>query len=664
MKQHGFALITVLIVLAVLMVLLTAHFLTTSIELATTRATTDSVTGFYAAEAGLNVRGELIRAVFQGYNRPAGASPAAADPCQVGNLGSGNFACQNFSINNRTVVTYVVEDPRNNDPNDSARMLTIPPGERFAGLNAIQYRYSVFSKALPPNDDRPEAILEMVFRSRLVPLFQFAAFYNKDLEILPGPDMTLNGRVHTNGDLYLNSNATLSITGDITVSERPGGTGGTLFRGRKDGQINPICAGFVRVDDGNPATPDPAIDCDGRRAVPQSELDAWNGRIETGLETLTVPPQETFDIAGFYWREADLRVALDLRAGLANARVIVPNREVLGGVVTENVALTSTLNSCLAATQPAQRYYSIRSSHPGLVGRLPALSTTAVRAVEYSNSLRNHRQNATDNQRTSHTLMLEVDTRALLNCLHQHRTVLFNDSPSVERRLDDTSGGGLVWYFTVLGPHANDAASGYGARLRNSSRLSATVPGAPAINGLTVVSDQAIYLQGDFNLDGPQRGHWRPAAVMADTVHILSNNWSKTAEEWVGGGWGANRRASATTVNAAFLAATNSTGGQEGTGGQGGAYSGGLENYPWFHENWDSIPFNYQGSFVSLERPCRWGAQWSWPNTPTGTGSPRYEAPTRNWGYDTRFNNVANLPPLSPRFVYLIQERFVRDFSR
>jgi type II secretory pathway pseudopilin PulG len=657
MKQHGFALITVLIVLAVLMVLLTAHFLTTSIELATTRATTDSVTGFYAAEAGLNVRGELIRAVFQGYNRPAGTSPAAADPCQVGNLGSGNFACQNFSINNRTVVTYVVEDPRNNDPNDSARMLTIPPGERFAGLNAIQYRYSVFSKAIPPNDDRPEAILEMVFRSRLVPLFQFAAFYNKDLEILPGPDMTLNGRVHTNGDLYLGSGATLSITGEITVSERPGGTGGTLFRGRKN---NTDCTGTVRVDDGNPATPDPAIRCiGGRRAVPQSELDAWNGRIETGLETLTVPPQETFDIAGFYWQEADLRVALDLRAGLANARVIVPNREVVGGVVTQNVALTNTLNSCLAATQPAQRYYSILSSHPGLVGTLPALDATAVRAVEFSNSLRNHRQNSAANQRTSHTLMLEVDTRALLNCLHDNRAVLFNDGPSEQRGLNDTSGGGLVWYFTVLGPHANDTASGYGVRLRNSSQLSATVSGAPAINGLTVVSDQAIYLQGDFNLDGPQGGHWRPAAVMADTVHILSNNWSAAAEGWAGGGsWGGNRRASETTVNAAFLAATNSTGGQEGTGGQGGAYSGGLENYPWFHENWNGIPFNYRGSFVSLERPRRWGAQW------IGTGSPRYDAPIRNWGYDTRFNNVANLPPLSPRFVYLIQERFVRDFSR
>jgi hypothetical protein len=282
-----------------------------------------------------------------------------------------------------------------------------------------------------------------------------------------------------------------------------------------------------------------------------------------------------------------------------------------------------------------------------------------VRAVEYSNSFRNHRQTNQANRRESYTIMLEVDTTALLNCLHQHRNVLFADSPSAERGLNDTSGGGLVWYFTVLGPHANNATSGYGVRLRNSARLAATLPGAPEINGLTVVSDQAIYLQGDFNRDGTGGADWRPAAILADTIHILSNNWDAASEGWDGsGGWGNNRRATETTVNAAFLAATNTTGNQEGVGGQGGAYNGGLENYPWFHENWGGVTFNYKGSFVSLERPRHWGAAW------IGTGAPRYDAPFRNWSYDSRFNDAANLPPLSPRFVYLVQERFVREFSR
>jgi hypothetical protein len=113
----------------------------------------DITSGFYAAEAGLNVRGELIRDEFLGYNRPSGTSPDATDPCVGGNLGSGEMACQTFEFNDRTVSTYVLEDPANNDPDDSERAITVPPGELFAGLSAIQYRYSVFSEATPPGDD-------------------------------------------------------------------------------------------------------------------------------------------------------------------------------------------------------------------------------------------------------------------------------------------------------------------------------------------------------------------------------------------------------------------------------------------------------------------------------------------------------------------------------
>jgi len=43
---------------------------------------------------------------------------------------------------------------------------------------------------------------------------------------------------------------------------------------------------------------------------------------------------------------------------------------------------------------------------------------------------------------------------------------------------------------------------------------------------------------------------------------------------------------------------------------------------------------------------------------------PVYTAPNRDWDYDARFNQAQSLPPLSPRFVYLVQERFIRDFER
>jgi hypothetical protein len=40
-----------------------------------------------------------------------------------------------------------------------------------------------------------------------------------------------------------------------------------------------------------------------------------------------------------------------------------------------------------------------------------------------------------------------------------------------------------------------------------------------------------------------------------------------------------------------------------------------------------------------------------------------YNPPVRNWDYDTAFNNAANLPPLTPRIVYLQQLLFSQKFK-
>ena len=661
-RQEGFALVSVLLALLVLVALSAALVATTMNEIISSRAVMARSSGFYAAEAGLNIRGELVRATFQGFQRPAGGSPGETDPCSTGNLGSGDFRCMDFAFNSRTVSTYVQEDPRNNDPDDGDRMITIPPGERFAGLNAIQYRYHVISEATPPYQDSPEAMLEMVFRTRLVPLFQFAAFYDKDLEILPGQPMTLSGPVHVNGDLYMNG--VLEVLGEISVARREGGGGGELWRGRKDANA---CDGLVQVDDADVATdPNPAITCP-RGAKDQDYLNTWNGRIEVDLDALHVPPRATFEPGGEYWRAADLVVALDIRSADASEwRLMVPNRVFTGGRdgITANEALTQILNespACAALLPPDQRpYAALHDAHPGSSGGMhfPELSPTESRAVEWSNSFRDRRESQGNaGARNARRVLVEVDVRELMNCLHREPD-LFNDGPSSERRLDDTSSGGLVWYLTVLGPDSNDPSSGYGVRLRNGAILGASpfqpapwdaAPPPPDILGLTVISDQSVFIQGDYNLDAD----WRPAAVMADAVHILSNNHA-SVWEWH---WNARQQATPTVVNSAFLSGTQTTGNQEGAGGRGGAYNGGLENYPTLHETWGGgVTLRYRGSFVSLDRPLRSSGPWNHGGHST--------APQRDWGYDSRFNDVANLPPLAPRFVYLLQERFVREYFR
>ena len=293
----GFALIATMLMLVVLVALLGAFSLLTRIELATTKATQDSTSSFYAAEAALNARAEEIRGIFVGYNRPAGTSPDATAACEGTNIGEDDYACADAQLGHKVATSYVVEAAGN------PLITVIPPGERYQNLNAQEYRYEANAESKNP-DGTSGALLKLNFKSRLVPLFQFAAFYNKDLEIAPGPAMTLSGPVHTNGDLFLNANATLGITGQIT-------TAGNLYRGRKNCINN--CSGTVSAS----GTALPACASGGtRRQLSASDVASWAGQIQIDVPQVTVPGPEEFDVSpdALYFAKADLRLILRLRA--------------------------------------------------------------------------------------------------------------------------------------------------------------------------------------------------------------------------------------------------------------------------------------------------------------------------------------------------------------
>jgi len=580
--RNGFALVGVLVLLALLMTLLVGYFALARIELSTTKSTMRSFRGFYAAEAGLNVRADLVRQAFDGYVRPAGSAPDSKTkvPCTGTNLGSGDMRCMDYVFQQRDVTTYVEEHPSN--PN----AIVIPRGEPFQNLSAQEYRYVVYSVARGAQD-LPEAILEMHFKSRLVPLFQFVAFYDKDLEVMPAPSMMLTGPVHANGDIYMGTGGTLSVLGQIT-------TAGDLYQGYKSGNSCP--SGTVKVMDPDNLTALPS--CGGsRRLYTEAELASWNDQILIGLDALDVPsPDMLRPVSGeLYWDHADLRVVLDLNGGSPAIKVYNANG-------TEDATRSATLNGCGVAGYNATMY----------------------------------------NQREGKFIkMLNINLRGLLDCAHV--TGLMDGG----KALDDTSDGGLVWYFTVDGPDSS-GINGYGVRVRNGAELASSILGAPAIQGLTVVSDQAMYVKGDFNATNK-----KPAAFMADSMNVLSNAWNDANSALAL----TNRVASDTTVYAAMLAGTDTTGGVEGSAGQDlGQYNGGLENFTRLHEHWSGNTFTYLGSFVSLSQPLHVNGNWVY-------GTPQYLAPTRVWAFDDDFNDAALLPPLTPRFVYLRQELFVRQFE-
>ena len=74
--------------------------------------------------------------------------------------------------------------------------------------------------------ENAKVTLSQSFETALVPIFQFAVFYDNDLEINPGPDMNLTGRVHTNSDLYLQAGTSLRMDSYVTSA-------GDIHHGRK-----------------------------------------------------------------------------------------------------------------------------------------------------------------------------------------------------------------------------------------------------------------------------------------------------------------------------------------------------------------------------------------------------------------------------------------------
>lgn len=609
---RGFVLFSTLVFITVLGLFLAAYSQVSKVDLGMNSASLNSADSFFAAEAGLNLRAAAVRSKFLGYNRPDGTSPVELLPCQGGNVGSGDYECKTDNFGKKNVTTFIEEAP------DNPAEIRIPVGERFQGLNAQEYRYTARSQATGTSGEI-EAQLELTFRTRLVPLFQFAAFYNKDLEILPGPQMTLNGPVHTNIDLYMDTGATLTFQGQIT-------SGAKMYRGRKNDTS--CLSNTVRAL--NPATYlSLKPSCPSRSLLTKSYLGPWNGMVEQGIGSLEVPaPSSTDSVAGsLYWDRADIRLVLNLNGSKApDYTNSVTAVEVRNPDNSLNATATSNLNAC---TSPS-------SNLPGQ------------RVIGATSSFRNNRESS-----SATIQMLEVDMNNLLACLNSNAvagTSLLANSNGI----DDTTDGGLVLYFTVKGPNSAAAKSLYGIRVRNGKTLQ--ISGAPRVRGVTVVSDQAVYVAGDYNSPA-NAADWVGAAFLTDAINILSNNWFNGTGDAKSTGALNGRVPTATTVQAAFMSGSDLTGGIDGTG-QTGQYNGGLENFPRFHEAWtSSIPFNYTGSMVSLSKSFHNNGPWVY-------GGSQYTAPQRNWAYDTRFNLAEQLPPLTPRFVYLRQELFVRDFDR
>jgi len=473
----------------------------------------------------------------------------------------------------------------------------------YAGLSGLFTDYRIVSNVQGPNGTQSN--LTQTFHYVGIPLFQFAIFYGAgvDLEISPGANMTINGKVFANSNIYLSpQGSTLQMQGLVA-------TAGNIYRTIKRSGTPPV---------------------EGYGSNPQIKDASGN------YQTLNFDHNDSQNFAGS-WSSSQWSSAA---------------QSLFNGTVKD-----STMGVQQIVPPIPQLFYN--PSNPDQVAHemieLPAAgdSTDLASAKMYAQAgLRIVNGLATDQSGNAVSLPSGViTTSTFYDGREQNMMTVTNvDISKLPSSWFSSSGvlsNGLLYVANSNGgPSATCPQGTRGSsnpcpavRLINGSTL-------PSSGGLTIASQNPVYIQGNYNttLNGPGGTTHPPAAVLADAVTVLSNNWSDSNAA-NSSSLLSNRNATSTTINAAIATGPSN----ESTSGAG---NGQLENDIRLLENWSGQTLTYSGSIVDLWHSEQVSAPWQ------NTGV-YYNAPTRNWSYDTLFNT--NPPPGTPRGIVMTRGQWTQN---
>lgn len=416
---------------------------------------------------------------------------------------------------------------------------------QYTGLKAYASTFRVLSNARSTFPPAVVAAVQQDVQLASVPVFQFAIFYTMDLEIHPGAVMNINGRVHSNGEIYTQPNISVSYLDHVTAVRNI-----NLFQSPLDPTARPTdgVVNFLSEHDARVSSLTLPI--------------GTNNSPEAVHSVLKIPPwnESPHSLMGKqrYYNKADLIVVYD------DSGVLVRKRN--------GDSISSATYNTFLTTNAANHFYNLRENKKVKTIQFNVAAFNAFSAGAYK------------------TVYI-ADTRKL---------------PS---------------------------DSQWGIRIVNGETLQS--------GGLTIATPNPLYVKGHFNSPSATRGTsntsgTRPASLVADSITILSKQWddseSQRALKY--------RVADHTTVNAAFLAGIVPSDGTH--------YSGGVENFPRFLENWSGKTFTYNGSMVVMFYSFHSDSPWP------GTGTV-YNPANRNWSFDINFMDVTKLPPGTPQLLTMVR---------
>jgi PilX N-terminal len=200
--ECGAALAIAIIIVAILAVVAVTALTFSSTEARIAGSDLQRTQAFYAAVSSMEKMTNDFSELFH-----SKMSPTSGDLSTIANSPPAELTAEGFaftqSLAEDTALLNQMRATQNLPANIYPRV-NIPEGP-YSGLYASIVPYKMSSTATQ-RYTKAQVQLEREFNNYLVPLFQFGIFSSEDVEVSPGPLMTFNGRVHSNGNIYASRN--------------------------------------------------------------------------------------------------------------------------------------------------------------------------------------------------------------------------------------------------------------------------------------------------------------------------------------------------------------------------------------------------------------------------------------------------------------------------
>lgn len=575
-SQRGVMLLAALFTVALVAAYLGATMTRTLTESQAARHSAQMAQVFHVAEGGLDQGLSDVRNLFF----TSGAFPKADEDGRIDQLAGmlpPTFAGYTFVTSDGNpgyTVAYV-----------GAATQRVFTDESFQGMTGTVRPLEVTAEVIR-DGSTARARLRQTIELQIVPIFQFAIFFDGVLRLSPGPPMTLNGTIRSNADIVLNHS---SLTGPFQID-------GIV---QAAGNIQHMCPASPGCETGD-------IQIKDANGVYQS---VW------------LNPTQVLDSTHPDWRNQALTrwggTVKDQAHGITPVKIERP-REATG--------------------------------HIDLIKRGQTTDPQALKdyRLYYKADLRIIDGFAEDRNGVRVSLPPDVVTTTRFYDLREKRLMSVTDIDVAKLRAKKVSPDNGILY--IAEPFPGDAI-----RLINGECLPSKADGYSE-NGLTVVTENPLYVKGDYNTGSCTGGSKQPAALLSDAFTILSANW-KDADNQVPTKLD-QRKAASTTINAAVMTGISPVPSDNNPGSKAD-----LVNYMRLLEDWQSSPqtLTYRGSLINF-----WTSEQAQGplHGKVTIGGVRYtlrKPPRRNFGFDTDFLNPANLPPGTPRVLSVVQSVWQQD---